>query len=284
MLISVLKHRGTIWGFALLAIMILLAPRASMAQGEGADEAGGGAVAAPAANNQPPAAAPAGPAPAPAAASEGGSGDNLLVWLFGALGVIYSVVFLALSIVFVSLLVMCILASRKENICPKELVDNFEEKLNAKDFQTAYEMARNDESVLGQVLSAGLARLNRGYNKAIEGMQEVGAEESLKLDQRLSYLALIGSIAPMIGLLGTVHGMIESFQTIAASTSTPKPSELATGISKALVTTLMGLLIAIPALTAYNVLKNWVTRGVLEVGTASENLMSRFEDLQAKKA
>jgi biopolymer transport protein ExbB len=142
-----------------------------------------------------------------------------------------------------------------------------------------------DESVLGQVLSAGLAKLSRGYNKALEGMQEVGEEEAMKLEHRLSYMALIGNLAPMVGLLGTVHGMIESFQVIAMGGASPKPADLAAGISTALFTTLIGLIIAIPAIAAYNILRNRVSRLLLEVGVTSENLMSRFEDVQpgAKK-
>ncbi len=236
------------------------------------------------------------PEPAPAAADEGGDqgggGDastapkdtNLLTWVIKSLGFGYLGIFLALSVNLDSLFVMKMLAARRDTLCPHELVDAFEEKLNEKDFQGAYDMARTDESVLGQVLSAGLAKLSRGYNKAIEGMQEVGEEESMKLEHRLSYMALIGNLSPMIGLFGTVHGMIDSFQVIAISQATPKPAELAEGISTALFTTLVGLAIAIPAIAAYNVIRNRVTRLLLEVGVTSENLMSRFEDVQPQGA
>ncbi|MDG2220327.1 MAG: MotA/TolQ/ExbB proton channel family protein [Rubripirellula sp.] len=234
--------------------------------------------------------------PAPAAANEGGDqgggndadtgpkDTNLLTWVIKSLGFGYLGIFLALSVTLVSLFVMNMLAARRDTLCPQELVDSFEEKLNEKDFQGAYDMARTDESVLGQVLSAGLAKLSRGYNKAIEGMQEVGEEESMKLEHRLSYMALIGNLSPMIGLFGTVHGMIDSFQVIAISQATPKPAELAEGISTALFTTLVGLAIAIPAIAAYNVIRNRVTRLLLEVGVTSENLMSRFEDVQPQGA
>ncbi|MFK8112699.1 MAG: MotA/TolQ/ExbB proton channel family protein [Rubripirellula sp.] len=227
------------------------------------------------------------------AAADGGGGgtdapkkdQNLLSWVMQSLGLGYLGIFLALSVTLVSLFVMNVLAARRDTLCPQELVDSFEEKLNEKDFQGAYDMARTDESVLGQVLSAGLAKLSRGYNKALEGMQEVGEEESMKLEHRLSYMALIGNLSPMIGLFGTVHGMIEAFQVIALGGASPKPAELAEGISTALFTTLIGLAIAIPAIAAYNVLRNRVSRLLLEVGVTSENLMSRFEDVQpgAKK-
>ena len=267
------------WRYSLgcgLLFATLLAAGPVQAQDDGANEFAGEAAAA---NAAPP---PAPPTAEPPANSDQPS--NVLSWTVSALGPMYTVIFLLISFVFVSLLVMCILQSRRDNICPPDLVQNFEQKLGEKDFQQAYELARNDESVLGQVLSAGLARLSRGYAKAAEAMQEVGMEESLKLEHKLSYLALIGSISPMVGLLGTVHGMIWSFSVIASSSATPKPSELAGGISTALFTTLIGLIIAIPALTAYNILRNLVTQRMMEVGITSENLMNRFEDVQPRKA
>ncbi|MAI72603.1 MAG: biopolymer transporter ExbB [Rhodopirellula sp.] len=230
---------------------------------------------------------PAAPADANADAGGGGSSkadQNLLSWTISSLGWEYLLVFLALSVTLVSLFVMNMLAARRDTLCPQELVDAFEERLNEKDFQGAYDMARTDESVLGQVLSAGLAKLSRGYGKAIEGMQEVGEEESMKLEHRLSYMALIGNLSPMIGLFGTVQGMIASFQVIAQGGASPKPAELANGISTALFTTLVGLAVAIPAIAAYNIIRNRVSRLLLEVGVTSENLMSRFEDVQPQGA
>nr|WP_286178039.1 MotA/TolQ/ExbB proton channel family protein [Rhodopirellula sp. JC639] len=237
-------------------------------------------------------AAPAGGGPAAGGGLMGGGNDggadqtaapqsdSLLSWVLDSLGYTYLIIFLLLSVTLVSLFVMNMLAARRETLCPNELIESFEEKLNAKQFQEAYDMARTDESVLGQVLSAGLAKISRGYNKAIEGMQEVGEEESMKLEHRLSYMALIGNLSPMIGLFGTVQGMIASFRVIATSPQTPKPAQLAEGISTALFTTLVGLAVAIPAIAAYNILRNRVARLLLEVGVQSENLMSRFEDIQ----
>lgn len=233
-------------------------------------------------------AAPAEPAAAPAA---GGGGDTTqaappksrLRWMYDALGPFFALVFLALSFSFVALLVMNMLSARRDNVVPLALVESFEAHLNEKKYQEAYELAKTDESFLGHVLSAGLAKLSAGYPKAIEAMQEVGEEENMKLEHRLSYMALIGTVSPMVGLFGTVFGMIASFEVIATSTAQPKPSELADGISTALFTTLVGLAIAIPAIAAYNILRNRVARLVLEVGILSEGLMSRFETVSPKK-
>jgi biopolymer transport protein ExbB len=222
------------------------------------------------------------------AAAEAPQKISWLSWGYGALGPMYSAIFLLLSFTLVALFVMNLLTARRENVCPTDLVEGFENHLNEKKYQDAYELAKGDDSFLGRVLSAGLAKLSAGYEQSIEAMQEVGEEENMKLDHMLSYMALIGTLSPMIGLFGTVHGMINSFSVIANSPTTPKPSELATGISTALFTTLIGLAIAIPALALYSILKNRISRLVLEVGILSEGLMSRFQNVgkaaAAKKA
>ncbi|MBT4694755.1 MAG: MotA/TolQ/ExbB proton channel family protein [Planctomycetaceae bacterium] len=207
---------------------------------------------------------------------------SYLTWVYEALGVGYMLIFLGLSFTLVALLVMNMITGARSKVCPVHLVEDFEEMLDNKQYQDAYELAKEHESVLGSVLSAGLAKLSAGYPQAIEAMQEIGEEENMKLEHRLSYMALIGTISPMVGLFGTVHGMISAFQVIATGGSTPEASELAGGISTALFTTLLGLAIAIPAIAMYNILKNRVARLMLEVGILSEGLMGRFEGVGKK--
>ena len=219
------------------------------------------------------------------------AGDNaddedratVLSWMIGALGWEYLVVFFALSFTLVTLLVMNMLSARRENVCPIQLVEEFEVMLDEKRYQEAYEVAKTDESFLGQVLCAGLGKISQGYAPAIEAMQEVGEDENMKLEHRLSYMALIGTVSPMVGLFGTVHGMISAFSEIAIAGATPSASKLAEGISKALFTTLLGLAIAIPAIAFFNILRNRVSRLVLEVGILSESLMSRLEAASKSK-
>lgn len=225
------------------------------------------------------------PAAAPAAtAAAGGGQQNMLLWFLGALGWKYCIAFAALSFTFVALIIMNILALRRSSLIPPALVEQFQAHLDEKRYQEAYELAKADESFLGRVLSAGLGKLSAGYDHAIEAMNEVGADENMKLEHRLSYIALIGSLSPMVGLLGTVDGMVASFMVIANSTSAPKPSELAAGISTALITTLVGLVLAIPAIGLFGIYKNRLSRYSLEVGIISEGLMSRFQAFGGKKA
>lgn len=250
------------WKVLLLATAMGLFVTRFAATGWAYQDAGNGAAAPAPVETAPPA------EPAP-------TSQSFLSWMVEASG-LFGAVLLLLSFLMVAIIMMNVLQVRRENLLPQAFIEAFEGKLQSKDYQGAYEMARADDSFVARVLAAGLGKLNRGYNEAIEGMQEVGEEETMEMEHRLSYLALIASIAPMIGLLGTVYGMIESFRVIANSPTQPKPSELADGISTALFTTLEGLTVAIPAMIAYSILKNRMSRYVLEVGMVSEGLMSRF--------
>jgi len=254
--------------FGLLVGMMVLqvpdfGPTAAVAQDDGA------AQEAPAANND---AAPATP-----------TDRSLLIWMIDASG-IFGLILLLLSFVMVALIVMNALQIRRDNFLPPAFIEAFEQRLGQKDYQGAYDTARSDDSFIARVMTAGLAKMGQGYTdpvrrhrEALQGMQEAGEQETMEIEHKLSFLALIGQIAPMIGLMGTVYGMIASFRVIANSLTSPKPSELAEGISTALFTTLEGLIVAIPAMVAYLVLRNRMTRLTSEVGMISEGLFGQLD-------
>lgn len=233
-----------------------------------------------------PAADPAADAAAQPAADESGDAaadsgeskksDNYLMWMFRSLGWFFSVVFALLSMTMVALIVINIVNLRRSQIVPEALVEDFGKLIDENRFQEAYECAKDNESLLGQALSTGLARMPSGYEKASQAMQDVTQAESMRLEHQLGYLALIGNLAPMIGLFGTVVGMIASFQAIASGGAAPSPQKLAEGIATALFTTELGLAIALPALAAYDILKNRLARFILDVAVVSESFMGRF--------
>jgi biopolymer transport protein ExbB len=266
-----LDHTASSWRawsvlvLLLIGMMVFASPNVGRAfQGEEAP------VAAPAAD------------PAPAAqAQPAETEESFLSWTIRASGG-WGAVLLLMSFLMVAIIMMNVLQVRRDVLLPPSFIEAFEAKLQAKDYQGAYETARSDDSFVARVLAAGLSKLNRGYSEAVEGMQEVGEEETMEMEHKLSYLALIGTVAPMIGLMGTVWGMIQSFQVIAKSEVAPKPKDLADGISTALFTTLEGLMVAIPAMIAYSLLRNRMNKYVLEVGMVSEGLMSRFSTIGKK--
>ncbi len=212
-----------------------------------------------------------------------GSGTNLLVYIAKACGFVFGPVFLLLSFILVALLVMCFLQIRKNVLLPAELSEQFEQHLEAKEYQPAFELAKNDESYLGHVLSAGMGKLQQGYPAALEAMEEAQGEEQMKLEHKISYVSLIGALAPMLGLLGTVTGMVSSFKKIADNPGVaPKPDQLAGGISTALVTTLIGLWIAIPAVLFFQMFRNWLEEINADASDETSRLMSRFQGMGKK--
>jgi len=113
-----------------------------------------------------------------------------------------------------------------------------------------------------------------GYDEAMRGLEESAALQSFKIGAKLSYLSLVGNIGPLLGLLGTVTGMISSFQVIEHLTA-PTPADLAKGVYESLVNTTMGLFISIVFLTAFFFMKNRVSDITLETNNSLGEMLSR---------
>ncbi len=111
-------------------------------------------------------------------------------------------------------------------------------------------------------------------------MEDAAAEQSARLFRKIEYLSVIANIAPMIGLLGTVIGMIFAFQEVAATQGQARAADLATGIYQALVTTVGGLLVAIPTLAAFAIFRNRVDQLVAEGSYMAQHV---FAPLKRKR-
>jgi biopolymer transport protein ExbB len=217
-----------------------------------------------------------------AAAAPAPAKKSFITWVYEAEGIFFFPQ-LGISVAVVALITANLLATRRKLFLPEEFTKNFELQVKEKRFKEAFELAKKEESFVGRLVAVGLQRLSVGYPEAITAMEELGEEENMKAEHRLSYLALIGNIATLVGLLGTVWGMVASFMVIGSSDVAPKPSVLAQGVSQALVTTVLGLLQAIPAIIFFTVLKNRVAQLTLEVGTTSEQLMQPFKVVAVRR-
>jgi biopolymer transport protein ExbB len=168
---------------------------------------------------------------------------------------------------------------RRGAIMPPELLADIEEAFDKEEYEQAIAICEEQPTFFTNVIATGLSRVNAGYKQMEEAMAEAGEEAATQLQHKIGYMALIANIAPMLGLLGTVQGMILAFQQIA-TTSAPKPAELAGDIQLALVTTFLGLMVAIPVMCVYQFFKNRVEKIVLEVGGISSELMARFRPVE----
>ena len=129
-------------------------------------------------------------------------------------------------------------------------------------------------SFLSFVLCAGFDEATGGWPAMEKAMEDATAEQAARLFRKIEYLSVIGNIAPMVGLLGTVTGMIFAFQEVAETQGAVRAAQLAEGIYTALVTTVGGLLVAIPSLAAFAVFRNRVDQLVAETAYLAQHLVT----------
>ena len=202
--------------------------------------------------------------------------DNLVLFMIKSLGWLFGPLLLAVSVAMLALVVLLALDLRMTSAIPPGFVDEFTDTVNKRKFKEAFDMARNDPSFLGQVLTAGMSRLQYGLEDAREAA--MNTLESIKSDkeQKNNYNAVIATLGPMLGLVGTVYGMIKSFSVLATSTGSINPAKLADGISHALVVTLFGVGISVPAIFFNAFYRNRITRVCMDVGHIADDLLTQM--------
>jgi len=219
----------------------------------------------------------AGPALAQAGAAPAAPTESSFLDIFKASGPI-GILIVVLSIVALALAIENFVSLKREKLAPPELIDEVQALFDEGQFQEAMELCENEPSFFTRVCGAGISKIGHDFEVIEKSIEEMGDEEAIKLHQKVGWLALIANVAPMLGLLGTVSGMVEAFKTIASSAGQASPAELASGISQALLTTLFGLVVAIPTTAAFTYLRNNLVRSVIETGAIVEDLFERFRE------
>ncbi len=195
--------------------------------------------------------------PARAAETEGGSTSIIEMILHGGpLIIMIWLAIVATSIVMVTFIIQLFLQVRRQSLAPKALVGALDESLKAGNFQEAWETCQaNAKTYIAAVLGGALERIGRGKDATEAALIEMGIRESQIFKTRNSYLSVIGVISPMIGLLGTVIGMMGAFAVLGQS-GVSDPRKLAMSIGEVLLATASGLFIAIPAFIFYYYFRN----------------------------
>lgn len=154
---------------------------------------------------------------------------------------------------------------RREKLIPPDVVEGVREALSVGDLQAALDTCEANPGPVSRILLAGFGNISEGYEVIQESVGSAAELESEQLMQRVSYLNLCGQIAPMLGLMGTVVGMVFAFGTLGQGMQgAAKTAMLAQNISTALWTTCVGLLISVPALLSFTLVRNYATRLILE--------------------
>lgn len=187
-----------------------------------------------------------------------------IVFSGGWVGITIMVFLIALSVTAVYLMIDHLLTIRRSDIMPEGLSEHVRELLAAGQLAEADLACRAKPSFLSFVLIQGIAEVEGGWTAVEKALEDAAAEQSARLFRKLEYLSVLANIAPMVGLLGTVVGMIMAFKQVAETQGSAGAGDLAEGIYTALVTTVAGLLIAIPSLGAYAIFRSRVDQFVAE--------------------
>jgi biopolymer transport protein ExbB len=205
---------------------------------------------------------------------------TILRMVFGGniLGLFIVVLILLLSVVSLYFIIENLLLINRRRLMPDAVLAELEAMIVHGEINRAIDLCHQKEnySMSTEVVLAGLQRYKSseyGYAEYRSAVEEAGEDQTGKLYRRTEILNVVGAIAPMLGLTGTVLGMIEAFTTIASLEGMARPQELAGGIGQALITTLLGLLVAIPTMVAFSYFRNKIDSLVSEAGKRIEQVM-----------
>ena len=179
---------------------------------------------------------------------------NLVVWIMIA-GVSFTTITFSINILG---------STKRPKLIPDRVVFGVRSSLSNGDLDAAVSMCQQNPGPFSTILLAGLSNIYQGFEAIQEAVDAATELESEKIHQRINYLNLCGQIAPMLGLLGTVIGMVNAFSGLAGEAGAAKTQLLALAISGALWTTVAGLLVSVPALLSYTIFKNLATKLLLE--------------------
>ncbi|MFL5328814.1 MAG: MotA/TolQ/ExbB proton channel family protein [Gemmataceae bacterium] len=201
--------------------------------------------------------------------------ESLFVHIVKSAGPIFGGLLLILSISLVALIIILALDLRMQIAIPAKLVAQFTDLVNQRRFKEAFDLVRADVSFLGKVLTNGMARLQYGLDDAREAaFNSVDSLRSSK-DQLNNYIAVISSLGPLIGLVGTVFGMILSFKELARGGKVDA-ARLAGGISHALVITMLGIGIAVPGVFFNAFFRNRITKLSNDTANLADDMLTQM--------
>jgi biopolymer transport protein ExbB len=180
------------------------------------------------------------------------------------------------SIVAVAIVIERVWTLRQQRVVPVELTDKVWQWVENRTLSDKQIRALELHSPLGRILAAGISNRHRDRAVMIESIEDAGRHVTHDLERYLGMLGTIAAVSPLLGLLGTVVGMIRTFRAITVA-GVGDPTAMAGGIAEALITTAAGLIIAVPALMAYRYLRGRVDSLVIRMEKESLKLVQAID-------
>jgi len=181
---------------------------------------------------------------------------------------------LALMILSYGIMIERIVYLKKSGIDKEKLLALLKSQIMAGNIQGAIKVCSGNPTPLTRIIQAGLTKFNRPDNEVQAAMDEAALREMPKLEARTGYLAMLGNVATLVGLLGTILGLIHSFAGVAGVDPSMKATLLAKGISEAMNCTAFGLICAVPALIAFAALNGWTQKVMDDINEVSVQVVN----------
>ena len=259
---------------AVVVAGLMMGSSVVMAQNAAAPAAAPAAVAAPAAA---PALESAG-GEAKQKSSKGGTGFLAVVLGSGWLGVVLWAALFGCGAAAIYFIVDCSVLIRPQKIMPQALIDKVKGAMAEGDVMKALHACETEPGPMANILSAGFSHVEEGFEVIQESIGAAADLETERIMQRLTWISVCSNLSPMLGLLGTVQGMIMCFGTLA--TGAPDVAALALAIAQALWTTAGGLTVAIPAITCYYSIRNNANRLILRMQAMTMELIKDLRNVE----
>jgi biopolymer transport protein ExbB len=188
-----------------------------------------------------------------------------------------------LSIVGLTLIIQGFIKNRASVLMPEQTTNQIRQMIAQRRFQELIDFTENDPSFISRTLNPALKRAP-SFSSMKEAMETAIGEETAEQFRRIEYLNIIGNLGPLLGLLGTVYGMIVAFSAMQSEGGSASPATLAGGISKALAHTFLGLMLAVPCLAAFGMLRTIVDRLTVRGALLAEELLLMIKPAETRQA
>jgi biopolymer transport protein ExbB len=208
---------------------------------------------------------------AAAATPEGNKPLGLIDLIFGHVDFV-TITVGVLSVVGLTLIIQGFLKNRPSVLMPEETTNQIRDMIGQRKFKELIEFTETDPSFVSKALNPALKRAP-SFSSMKEAMETALGEQTAEQFRKIEYLNIIGNLGPLLGLLGTVLGMIQAFSAMQAAGGNANPAELAGGISTALCHTFLGLFLAVPCLAAFGILRTIVDRLTVRGALVAEELL-----------
>jgi biopolymer transport protein ExbB len=218
------------------------------------------------------------PAEGAAPSNKGSGGFWSVVVGSGPLGVILWLALFGSAGGAVYFTVDCAITVRLKRIMPQSLIDNVTEAMGEGDVLKALQNCENEPGPMANILTSGFSHVEEGFDVIQEAISTAADLETENLMQKITWLSVVGNLAPMLGLLGTVQGMISAFGTLAQGA--PDIGVLAMNISQALFTTAGGLTVAVPCVALYYIFRNAANKIVLRMEAITMELIKDLRNVE----